>query len=144
MVMKRICKLPSIQEYADRWGAPTGQYYVNDVQGEIDEEMWGEVKLFEGYYTSPETAKEVEMVKEMVSTGVINKKNFPIMERLLSRAGGQIWQMNLRYKVLDDATSEYVRTYAVFGEVTLREWTEEHDKKVLELQKKVDRKNKGL
>lgn len=105
--MIRICKHPVIYEETDRWGQLTGYYHVEDIQGEIEIPLWHELQLFQ--------------------EGAL----------LLPSRGTRIWELNLRIKIIDDNTADYIRTYAVFGEETLFEWTPAHDKKVKELEAKV-------
>lgn len=139
--MIRICKTPSIREYDDRWGRPTGEYYVEDTQGDVPEEMWEEIKRYESYYTSEEGIKEQEDLKVQMDQGAsVYELSAPVMQSLITRAGGQLWQMNLRFKENGDE-SEYIRTFALFGEITLHVWTPEHDEKVKTLQVEVNRLN---
>ena len=152
MKMIRIAKIPYIQEDTDRWGRPEGTFSVIDTQGEIDEITWVKIQEFEGYHLSDEAKKEEEALKVELEArtklGTLSSfadneiTNFvPHMVKVIRYCGSQIWQFNLRTKTISEEESEYIRSYAIFGEVTLHEWTSEHDEKVKFLNEQVKQMN---
>lgn len=136
MKMIRIAKMPYIQEDTDRWGRPLGTFSVVDVQGDIDEDKWNRIQEYEGYFLS-EGAKEDEAtmkahIYKAIVTGNVNQADFPKlphMRKVIDYAKSLIWQFNLLTQESGDE-SKYIRSYAIFNEKTLHEWTPEHDEKV--------------
>lgn len=141
--MIRVCKTPSIKEYEDRWGQPTGQFYVEDIQGDISLQMWEDIRLYESYYETQEGKQEMDEANKMLAAGsTVSQIDMPLMKKLLDKAGGHMmWQFNMRTKILDDDTADYVRSYALFGEKTLSAWSPSHNERVKKLQEEVDRMN---
>lgn len=145
--MVRICKLPCIVEDTDQWGRGLGTYSVQDVQGEIAESLWENLKAYEGYYESEEHLSLASKVKGLDPSTLIAtiQENTPEMKRLIGMPNSLIWQFNMRVKVLNETNhgeeGEYVRSFGTFGQRTLAEWTPEHDEKVKRLQAECDRMN---
>lgn len=129
MNMIRIAKMPYLTEDTDRWGWGLGTYSVVDVQGYMEDQMWNRVQEFEGYYLSVEDKTKaslhgigIDSISEML----------PYMKKVLAYTNNSlIWEFNLFVSQLKDPSeAKYLRSYAVFGEKTLHEWTPEHDVKV--------------
>lgn len=138
--MVRVCKEPRIVEHEDRWGMGQGTYQVLNVQGWLDADAWAAVQAYEGYLESDEGRMLARM--EMEGLG-LEPVEAPLMQDLIARAGGRlVWELDLC--LLRDPSPRghgWVRTFALFGERTLREWTPEHDAMVARLQAECDRMN---
>lgn len=133
--MIRIAKMPFIQEDTDRWGVPRGTFSVIDIQGDVEEEMWAKVQEYEGYYISEEGRAEAKAVEEASGKTAYELSELtPHFKKVIGYSNSVIWQFNLRVSQSEDLSEAlYIRSYAVFGEKTLHEWTPEHDQKVLKL-----------
>lgn len=134
--MVRIAKVPFIQEDTDRWGRPQGTFSVVNIQGDMDDEMWGRVQEYEGYYLSEQGQAETKALDEATVSsihGVVDKirEMVPYMNKLIGYCNSQLWQFNLRVSQTPYRdVAFYIRSYAIFGEKTHYEWTPEHDEKV--------------
>jgi hypothetical protein len=152
MKLIKICKKPLIEEDTDRWGRGLGTYSVNYAVGIISEDMWNDVFLFENYGNTDVGKQELEDIKNYLSAGgniqdIGNKNNTlnPEQIRLIGRAGGTIWQMNLRIDqpIAEDGTTSYVRVIAFFNNPSLyvhdKSFDEEYERlklQVIEMNKK--------
>jgi hypothetical protein len=129
--MIRITKLPSIVENEDRWGIPTGTFYVSYVNGYVDEDLWSKIQEFEDYYFSEE------------SKNPINFPELPHMSKIIGYAKTTIWQLNLCIDCSQENPT-FIRSFALFGKKTFHIWTSEYDEKAKFLQKQVDQMNKKV
>lgn len=143
MKMVRIAKMPYIVEDTDRWGRAEGTYSVVDIQGEMEVGMWIKVQEFEGYNLSNEALAEQQVLRAEIEARIKKEtlhrfettemiKFLPYMTKVINYCGSQLWQFKLRTSDIDN-DSDYIRSYGIFGEKTLQEWTPEHDVKVAEL-----------
>lgn len=145
MKMIRIAKMPFIIEDTDRWGVGLGTFSVVDVQGEMPEEMWSRVKEFEGYHLSTEGQAETEAFKEASKAAALAgidsvTHTMPYMKKVIGYCNSQLWEFNLRVCEVGDDTY-YIRSYAKFAQITLHEWTPEHDEKVNQLKEQAKQMN---
>lgn len=146
--MIKICKLPYIYEDTDRWGRPLGTFSVMDVQGEIDEQRWAKIQEYEGYYLSEGAKEDEAIMKKHIDDAIVfgnsnvnNLPKLPNLSKVIGYVDSLIWQFNLLTKNISEEESEYVRSYAVFGEVTLHTWTPEHEERVKYLKEQAKQMN---
>jgi hypothetical protein len=152
MKMIKIAKLPCIQEDTDKWGRPLGTFSVVDIQGYIDEYRWNKIQAFEGYYLSEGAKEDEAIMKKHIDNALVlgtqeafkvgSLPTLPNMEKAFGDCKSMIYQFNLRLDSKNEDVSEYVRSFATFGEKTLYAWTPEHDEKVKFFQTKVAEMNK--
>ena len=151
MIMIRIAKIPFIQEDTDRWGRLLGTFSVVDIQGEIYEHLWAQIQEFEGYYLSEGAKSDEAIMKSYISDSIVlgnlitdQLPTLPHMAKVIGYAKSLMWQFNLRTKKISEEEFEYMRSYAVFGEITLHAWSPEHDKRVEFLKQQVMEMNSKL
>lgn len=132
----KICKKPYIVEDTDRWGVPQGTYSVNYAAGFVNDTLWEDLYLFENYGNTPETKLEQKTAAEFISKGGMPENaSLPIMKRLIKRAGGTVWQLNMRLDepLLENGDSNYIRSIATYSSPSLYEWNESFDEEADEL-----------
>jgi hypothetical protein len=139
--MIKIGKKPHIAQHEDKWGQPLGTYYVNTTAGYVDEEFWKDLQLYENYSKTPEGEAEKEYGVKQLKDGVDPQElDLPIMRRLIGRANALLWQFNMQLTDKDDC-EDWIRSYALWDEPTLHEWTDKDDEEVKKLQAKCDELN---
>lgn len=88
-----------------------------DVSGWVEKPFWYQLKEFEEYSYE----KDDNLVSQYDKLNKLGKIKAPKMERLIKRSGSQIWQFNMRLnKQEKNGTAEYIRSYALFAEKTLK------------------------
>lgn len=158
----KIYKKPAIQEMTDKWGQGLGKYYVNQACGYVRNNLWEDLYLMEHYSQTEEGKAEeaavIQMFKdnnnEVDENGVLKCiKELSSVTPLLSRVvkHGMLRQFNMwinrdeiyneNDELMNDIESEYVRSFAIYNEVTLHEWTPDYDQQVKLLQVQCDLMN---
>lgn len=141
----KICKVPYIFEETDRWGLPDGTYHIRHLVGYVDDQLWRDIQEFEQYETYGGLEEYASIGNFLKQGGSASDVKAPIMERLLKRSKGMLWQFNMATtQRLDDKDDEryYIRTYAEFNKKTLMEWEPEFDDRIKFLQTQCDLLNK--
>lgn len=132
----QIGKKPFIYEEDDRWGRPLGTYAVMEVVGFAETGFWENLKKFESYGHTPESKAEMESAAKQVADGIeMSKIVTPIMTELINRAKSLMWEFNMLLELPFDGQleSNYIRSFGMFGEMSLVEWNEERQKELDEM-----------
>ena len=141
----KICKKPYIIEDTDRWGQCMGTYSVNYAVGFIGDTLWEDLHLFENYSNTPETKAEQQAASDYLANGGDTSNiPVPIMERLIKRAGGMLWQLNMRLDEppLENGDTNYIRSFATYNVPSLYEWNKSFDEEYDRLKLQCENMNK--
>lgn len=144
----KICKRAYIEQDTDRWGHLLGTYSVNYGAGFVSENMWEDIYLYENYGNTKETKLEQETALNFIAAGGMPEKAYmPIMKRVIKRAGGLLWQFNIKLdeppkKDGDEDVYLYARTFASYMNPSLFLHDKSMDEEYEKLKLKADEMNR--
>lgn len=145
MKFVRIGKEPFIGKETDRWGVelPTFMVY-NDYAGYVEKSFWKDLKEFENHSIADELAN-VCMQTGWTITGNLDeiRQMLPVTNRLIGRAKGQIWEFNMLTKPIPNH-NDWIRSYVILGEPSLKRWTFIDDIKLFFLKRKCAKINRKI